>query len=290
MSGNLLGALLMMASMFSFTVNDSFVKLIGNDLPLPQLLAVRGLVASALMIGLGLWLGGLRLRLDRHSWRAIMLRSLCEIGAAYFFLTALRNMPIANVTAVLQALPLTVTLGAFLVFREPVGWRRIMAIFAGFLGMLLILRPGPEGFSIWSAYALVAVLCVTARDLVTRRLPAEVPSLTVATANSILVAAFFAMVSAAGPWAPIEAETGWLLLGSAIFIVGGYFFSVQTMRVGEISFVAPFRYTSLLWALLLGLVIFGEWPTPLTLMGAGIVVAAGLFTFWREQRVTRRGS
>ena len=285
MSPNLLGALLMMASMFCFTVNDAFIKATQGALPLSQILFLRGILATCLFLGLALALRGLRFDLGRTAWRLIAWRSLTEMGAAYFFLNALLNLPFANVTAVLQALPLAVTLGAYLVFREPVGWRRFAAIAVGFVGMLLIVRPGTEGFSIWSVYALIAVAFVSARDLITRKLPKDTPSLTVALGNSVSVMLFFGLLSTGGTWGPVGGEMWALICGSALFVLGGYFFSIQTMRVGEVSFIAPFRYTSLLWALLLGFVFFGEWPDLLTFIGAGIIIAAGLFTLYRERVV-----
>ncbi len=286
MSPNVLGALLMMASMFSFTVNDAFIKATNGALPLAQLLTLRGLLATVLFFGLALALRGLRFSMGRRAWGLVLLRCGTEIGAAFFFLTALLNLPFANVTAVLQAMPLAVTLGAYLIFGEPVGWRRLSAIAIGFAGMLLIVRPGTEGFSVWSLYALIAVLFVTARDLITRRLPPETPSLTVALCTSVAVTLFFGARTLTQEWVPVSADLWLLICGSAVFIIGGYVFSIQTMRVGEVSFIAPFRYTSLIWATLLGLVVFGEWPDTLTFVGAGIIIAAGLFTFYRERQLT----
>jgi S-adenosylmethionine uptake transporter len=284
MNENQRGAFLMIASMVSFTCNDVFVKLIGEAMSLGQLLTIRGTMASVLILVLALALGGLRLTISGRNWRLIFLRSLTEIGAAYFFLTALRHMPIANVTAVLQALPLAVSVGAWLVFGHRFGWRRFLAILIGFVGVLLIVRPGTDGFSVWSLYALMAVVCVTARDLVTRLFTDDLPSLTVTLFTSVTVTAVFALVSLTQEWSHVEPRTWSYLIGSTIFIVGGYYFSVQVMRVGEISFVAPFRYTSLLSALILGLVVFGEWPDGMTLLGGAIVVATGLFALSREHR------
>lgn len=272
----------MMASMSFFTINDAFLKLTGGIIPLPQLLGLRGAMASVLILGLALLLGGLRLRLSARDWRLIGFRSLTEVGAAFFFLTALFNMPIANVTAVLQVLPLAVTLGAWLFFGEPVGWRRLSAIGVGFFGVLVIVQPGMQGFSVWSIYVLIAVVCVTGRDLVTRMMPAHIPSLTVTLSTSVVVGLAFGVLSLRAPWVPMDGLTWSYLIGSTLFIVGAYSLSVQVMRVGEVSFVAPFRYTSLLWALLLGFLVFGEWPDALTLLGAGIVVGAGIFTLRRE--------
>lgn len=285
MSGNLIGAVLMMASMFCFTVNDTFVKLTDGALPLAQLVMLRGAMATTLILALGLALRRVRFDLGWKSWVLIGFRCLAEIGAAYFFLTALLHMPLANVTAILQALPLTVTLAAFLFLSEPVGWRRASAIIAGFCGMLLIVRPGTDGFTVWSVYALISVLCVTARDLVTRLLPPSTSSMTVSLLTSLAVTLTFGTASAFQTWVPVAPQIWLLLVGSAIFILGGYFFSIQTMRVGEVSFVAPFRYTSLLWALALGWIAFGHWPSAQTLLGAAIVVSAGLFTFWRVRKL-----
>lgn len=285
MSPNTKGALLMMASMAAFTINDACIKATGGDLPLFQLLTLRGLVTTALILIVARLQGPLSWRMPRRDRALVALRCLSEVAAAYFFLTALLNMPLANVTAVLQVLPLTVTLGAALFFGERVGWRRMLAIIAGFAGMLIIVRPGPDGFNIYAGYALAAVACVTLRDLVTRRMSADVSSMTVTLAASFSVLAFAGVASTTVEWAPVDARLAALILGSSLFIMGGYLFSVLVMRVGEVSFVAPFRYTGLLWALVLGLVVFGDWPDAGTLLGASIVVASGLFALLRERQL-----
>ena len=287
MSANLIGALLMMASMACFTINDALLKATDNALPLFQLLFLRGVLATALIGVLAYNRGALHLRLEKQDRWLIAGRSAAEIGAAYFFVTALLNMPLANVTAILQVLPLTVTLGSAFFFNEPVGWRRFLAIAIGFVGMLLIVRPGTEGFSLWSLYALLAVLCVTARDLFTRRMSPAAPSLLVTLAASVAVMLASGLASTTTDWAPVTPDLWLLLVSSALFIVGGYFFSVRVMRVGDIAFIAPFRYTGLIWALVLGFFAFNEWPEPTTLFGAAIIVATGLFTLYREHRVAQ---
>lgn len=287
MTPNVWGAGLMMASMACFTLNDTLVKLTDGALPLGQLLTLRGVFSVLLIYVLARSLGGVRLDLGRRNWGLVGLRSVAEIGAAYFFITALLNLPLANVTAILQVLPLTVTLGAAMVFREAVGWRRALAIAVGFGGMLLIVRPGPEGFSIWSLYAVMAVICVTVRDLATRRLSADVPGMTVTLAAAVAVLVFFGLYSTGETWQPVTPELWLLLAGASILIFGGYYFSVQVMRTGEISFIAPFRYTGLIWALVLGWFVFGEWPSALTLLGAAIVVGMGIFSLYRERQLAR---
>ena len=285
MSANQIGALFMMASMACFVMNDTLFKVTDGAVPLFQLLFLRGILTTTLVIVLARRLGSLHFNIARRDWGLIGLRSAAEMGAAYFFVTALFNLPLANVTAILQVLPLTVTLGSALFFKEAVGWRRMTAILIGFIGMLLIVRPGSDGFNLYSVYALMAVFSVTVRDLATRRLSNDVPSMTVTLSASLTVMIFSGVASLATPWVGISALNGLMIVGASVFILGGYYFSVRVMRVGDVSFIAPFRYTGLVWALILGWFVFGDWPTNLTLLGAGIVVATGLFTLYRERVV-----
>lgn len=284
MTPNAKGALLMMGSMAAFTINDTCVKATHGALPLLQLLTLRGMISSLLLFLLARQLGALHLKMAPRDAALLGARCVAEVTAAYFFLTALMNMPLANVTAVLQVLPLTVTLGAALFFGERVGWRRMLAIGLGFGGMLLIVRPGPEGFSLHALYALGAVGCVTVRDLTTRRMSAEVSSMTVTLASAMAVFVAAGLASSFVDWVPLTVKTASLIGASSFFIMLGYLLSVLVMRVGEVSFIAPFRYTGLVWALGLGWLVFGHWPEPLTLLGAAIVAAAGLFTFYRGRK------
>lgn len=291
LSDNTKGALLMMCSMAAFTFNDLCIKAIGTAVPLSQLLFLRGVLASVLIWLLARYLKGLAWPERAKDRWLIVIRSAAEVAAAYFFLTALLHMPFANVTAILQTLPLTVTLAAALFFREAVGWRRMLAIVIGFCGMMLIVRPGTEGFTIHSIYVLIAVLCVTVRDLAARRLSKSVPSMTVTLVGSLFVAAFaggWSVVS--GEWEAMNGTEMLLLFFSTLFVIGGYVFSVMVMRVGEIAFTSPFRYTAMLWALVLGYVFFGEWPETLTFVGAGLIVVTGVFTLYREARAKRRAT
>ncbi|MGR3514879.1 MAG: DMT family transporter [Paracoccaceae bacterium] len=285
-SENLRGAALMTAAMTAFTLNDMFVKLLGDHLPFFQFLLLRTIGATVFMFWLAARAGAIRWPEKKQDRWLIAVRSLAEMAAAYFFLTALIHMPIANVTAILQALPLTVALGAALFLGEEVGWRRFAAIGIGFLGVFLIVRPGAEGFSIYAIYALLAVAAVTIRDLAARKLSPEVPSLTVALAAVTTILVFSGVGALGTEWVALRPADWLWLSGSIITIIGGYLFSVSAMRSGEIGFVAPFRYTSLLVALVIGLLVFHEWPDHITMIGAAIVVATGLFTLWRERQAS----
>lgn len=288
MSPNLIGALLMMGSMACFTLNDTMLKLTSGAIPLFQLLFVRSMITCGLIVATKGRLGALHFQIGRRDWVLILWRAVTEVLISYFFLSALFNMPLANITSIMQVVPLVVTLASAVVFREAVGWRRMLAIGIGFVGVLLIVRPGPEGFSIWSIYVLAAVVGITIRDLLSRKLSPDVPSMTVTLVTAIAVTLAGGLASLSGPWVTIEPAMWLLILGSAVFILWGYYFSIQVMRVGDVSFTAPFRYSGLVWALLLGWFVFGEWPGNVTLLGAAIVVGTGVFTFYREQMLAAR--
>ena len=286
-SENMRGILLMSASMAGFTINDTFMKSVTQTLPLFQTIGLRGVVA---ILGLGLlaWLTGAhRFRPGRRDAGFILLRSLAEVAATALFLSALIHMPMANLSALMQALPLVITLGAALVFGDHIGWRRMTAILVGLIGVLIIIRPGTEGFDRWAILGVASVLCVVLRDLTVRPIQGQVPSALVALGAAVAVTAMGWIGAAFQGWQdPTGAELG-QILASGLFLIVGYLTSVSAMRHGDIGLVAPFRYTSLLWAILLGLVVFAEWPDAWTLLGSAIVVAAGLFTLWREARLRR---
>jgi len=282
LTDNMKGALIMALSMALFTLNDTFLKLLAGDVPLYQILTLRNGAVTLVFLVLAWRSGAFRRGLNRRDLRLSLLRGVAEVATAYFFLNALFNMPLANVTAVLQSAPLSVMLAAALVLREPIGWRRISAALIGFCGVLMIVRPGPDGFNIYALYTLIAVACLTVRDIATRKLSKEAPTLLVTAVTSGMIFVFFGGLSLIEGWVPLDGSSGWLIGGATLMVLGAYLASVQAMRVGEVSFVSPFRYTALLWGLLLGFAVFGDWPTDLTLLGAAIVVGSGLYSFWRE--------
>ncbi|MEM9756801.1 MAG: DMT family transporter [Pseudomonadota bacterium] len=285
MTANTRGALLMISAMCAFTFNDAFMKALFGVLPLSQAVFLRGCLTTAAMLALAAWLGQMRLSVPRRDRMLIAMRTSMEVATAYFFLNALANIPLANASAILQALPLTVTLAGAVFLRQAIGWRRMAAILVGLCGVLLIVRPGLDGFTIYSLYALAAVVCITARDVFSRQIAAEVPSLMIALNNAIWVTIAFGVASIWADWAPVSGTSWLILIAAAGTIIVAYFCAVAAMRTGEIAVVQPYRYTSLIAAILVGLVLFGEVPDGLTLLGAAIVAATGLYTFLREQRL-----
>jgi drug/metabolite transporter (DMT)-like permease len=287
-SDNLRGILLMCASMAAFTINDTFMKAVTQTLPLYQTIGLRGLVAVLGLALIALLTGGFGFRPSRRDAGLILLRSLADVAATITFLTALLHMPLANLSAILQALPLLITLGAALVYGDRIGWRRMTAILVGLVGVLVIIRPGTEGFDRWSLLGVASVLCVVVRDLSVRPLQGQVPSTLVALGAGVAVTLMGWTGTAFQGW---QSPTGWelaLVLWAGLFLIVGYLTSVAAMRHGDIGLVAPFRYTSLLWAIVLGFLAFGNLPDGWTILGAVIVVAAGLFTLWRERALRRQ--
>ncbi len=290
LSDNMRGALFMMMAMAAFTFSDACLKSLSDELPLFQALFLRGIGTTGILLILTRIMGQLNFDIARRDWTLMAIRTAAEAAAAWFFLTALFNMPLGNVSAIMQALPLTITLAGALFLGEAVGWKRLIAILFGFVGVVLIVQPGGDGFTHFSVFALLSMLCVTVRDLAARRTSRSVPSVMVATVAAAGVTIFAGVGSLTVDWRPLSPLAAMQLTGAMLFVIGGYVTSVAAMRVGEIGFVAPFRYTSLLVALVLGYLVFGDWPNGLTMWGAVIVVATGLFTLYRERQMRRRAA
>lgn len=282
-SPNMRGALFMSLSMAGFTFNDSIIKLLTGDLSVAQVIFLRGLIASLLIFLLARQQRALRPpRVLLNRWVAI--RILGEVGGTITFLMGLAQIPLANASAILQALPLAVTMGAAIFLAEPVGWRRWGAILAGFAGVMIIVRPGVEGFSPYSLMIVGTVIFASARDIATRKIHAAIPSLylSTVTAMAVTLAGLF-LIWPMGGWKPVSASEFGLISLAACLVLVGYQFIIMSMREGEISFVAPFRYTGFLWAVLLGMVVFGEFPDAFMMTGGAIVIGSGLYTLYRER-------
>ena len=289
LTDNVFGAILMAVSMLSFISNDALMKFLFQTISVEQGIFMRGLVSVPLLALIAYLRKSLFVRIDWRNWRVILTRAFAELAATMAFLTALSNMPLANITAILQALPLTVTMFAAIFFGEQVGWRRWGAILAGFIGVLIIIRPSDDGFNEYAVLAIVAVACVTVRDAITRRLDRSVPSLFVAFISAIPIFIYGGVATATTGWTVVSGAMIGIVVVAAIAITCGYLFAVMAMRNGEISFVAPFRYTGMIWAILFGFLLFGDLPDAATILGTMIVIGMGIYAFHRE-RIRQRAS
>jgi len=277
----------MAVGMAAFTMNDAITKAVSSEMNFGQVMLVRGLFATVLIAALSMHQRAMR-PLRMLLITPVTLRVGAEVGGTVAFLAAIVNLPLANTAAIFQALPLAVTLGAALVFGEPVGWRRWLAIAAGFAGVVIIVRPGLNGFNQFSLFALLAVIFFAVRDLATRRIPARIPSLFITLVTTVTVMAAGAIVLfPLGGWRSPSGRGLGLLALAAVLVLIGYQYVIMALRSGDISAVAPFRYSALLWAILLGYLVFGDIPDGMMMTGATIIVLSGLYTFYRERRRNR---
>ncbi|ASY63230.1 Permeases of the drug/metabolite transporter (DMT) superfamily [Sinorhizobium sojae CCBAU 05684] len=281
-SANFRGIIFMCLAMAAFSCNDALIKSVTGAMNTGQIMFVRGLLTTLMALAIAYHFGALR-PIRTILRPVILLRIAMEALASVTYISALGLIPLANASAIMQALPLAVTLGAALFLGQPVGWRRWLAIATGFIGVLIVLRPGPEGFTP-AALTVVACVFVTAtRDLCTRRIGTEVPSLfiTVTTAFvTTLVGA--ALIVPLGGWQPVSATSFTHIVGASVLLMLGYQTIVLAMREGDISVIAPFRYTGLLWSITIGIAFFAETPDRWMLAGVAVIVGSGLYTFYRE--------
>lgn len=286
---NLRGALIMVLSMLGFAIEDMFIKLIGTDIPIGQIIFMLG-TGGALCYGAMVVMKGEPLMDRAMLTRPILLRALGEIVGTLGFVSAIVLTPISSASAILQATPLVVTLGAALFLGDPVGWRRWSAILVGMLGVLLVIRPGMDSFQALSLLAVLGVLGLSLRDLATRRVPKSTSTfqLSFLAFLALVPASLLYMLGTGTAFAPMSGVQ-WLFMGAALTTgMVAYYGIVAAMRIGEISFVTPFRYARLLFAMVVGITIFGERPDLLTYVGATIIVASGIYTVWRERKVKEK--
>lgn len=285
LSDNARGILLMCGSMLAFTLNDTLVKaVLASGMDLYQVIALRGVLAAMGLVGLALLqTGHLRLWPQGGDRKLLMIRTVGEVASTWCFLMALAHMDLANLSAIMQAMPLAVTLAAALLFGETIGWRRIAAILVGFAGVIMIIRPGAAAFDEWSLLGLASMAFVVMRDLSTRRFSHALPSTTAAIWAALTVTLMGLIGVTHQGWQPVSLLQALQIAGAALFLIAGYILAITTMRVGEIGLIAPFRYTSLLWAILLGWLLFGTLPDQWTLIGSAVVVASGIYMLWRER-------
>lgn len=285
---NLRGAALMMLSMLGFAIEDMFIKMIGTALPVGEILMILGL-GGAIIFGSVVRLRGEPIVTRAFLSGPILLRGIGEVVGTIAFVSAFILTSLSAASAILQATPLVVTLGAALFLGETVGWRRWTAIGVGFIGVMLIIQPGTSGFSPLSILAVIAVFGLALRDLATRKTPATISSMQLSFLGfSVLVPAGALLLLATGGAFIWPGAREWVLLAASLFIgVFAYYGIVAAMRVGEVSFVTPFRYVRIIFALIFGVTVFGESPNRLVLLGAAIIVASGIYTVWRERHLGR---
>jgi drug/metabolite transporter (DMT)-like permease len=295
---NMRGIILMVVSMAGFAIEDAFIKsLSGNGTALQT--NGLGVAQILLMLSVGgtfiyvIWAikDGSSLFSRQFFHPAVLARNGAEMIGTWGFITGIATLSLATVTTVLQAAPLLVTMGAALIFKEPVGWRRWAAIGVGFAGMLLVVKPGVGVFDTNVLWAVLGVVGLSARDLATRRIPKTIPTLQLSSWGFLSIGLLGLLLLASGADLQTPTPAQWLLLGGALSVgVFAYWAITEAVRSGEMSAVAPFRYSRLIFALLIGLFIFAEKPDGLTLAGAALIMASGIYAFYRERVRSRQAA
>lgn len=283
---NIRGIAMMAATTLVFIVNDTLIKLVSANMPIGELMVIRGAMASLFVLAYVFLSGAYR------QWRTVLhplvfWRTIGEIGGTILYLLALFNMPIGNVTAIDQVGPLMITAGAAIFLREPTSWRQWVAIAIGFAGVLVIVRPGVAGFDFYALFALGSMLFITMRDLVTRRFATHVPTILVMAVTAVSILATGGVMSASESWITPEPRQILFLAIASLLLLAGYGTSIAAMRVGAMAVVAPFRYLAIVFAVMSGYLVWGDIPDAYMLVGTAIIIATGIYTFYSEQRTAR---
>ncbi len=282
---NLRGIAAIVTSSFFFIANDALIKLASeHHLPNGEIIFLRGLASTVLVAAILLASGGLR-NWRRVLTRGVFLRTAGEIGGTVTYLNALFHLPIANATTIMQAVPLSATAAAALFLGERVGPRRWAAIGVGFVGVLIVLRPGVGGFDAYALWALAAVVFVTLRDLSTRGIDATVPTLLITGFACLALTITGALLGLTEDWIMPPPAAIAQVLGAAAALIVGFSAIIIAMRTGDLSVVAPFRYILVVWATLWGIFVWQQVPDALTFTGMGVIVAAGIYTLYRERKL-----
>ena len=274
----------MILSMGGFAIEDVFLKILSERIPVSQILIYVGSLAAFSLVILSKIKKIPIFRYDFYSNRLFVIRAISDMIGAILMVTAISLMPLSTVSSILQTLPLLITFGAVLIFKEKVGWRRWSAVFIGFVGVILILKPGLGDFQISSFVALLAVSFLALRDLVTRKINKDIHSITIALYAFILtVVGGIISIPLFGQFVTLTLTQWFVVFAITLFGVFSYLMLVLATRSGDISVISPFRYTRLVFALILAMIILNERPDILTLLGAAIIVASGYYTIRREK-------
>lgn len=275
----------MIVSMATFAIGDAFVKTASGAMSIAQVLIFMAVPGMLFFAALGQREGQPPFSREFFA-RPVMLRNVVEALSAICMVSALSMAPLSLVIAIIQAVPLFVTLGAALILKEKVGPRRWIAVLVGFAGVMLMLRPDTSGISLGACVALLAAIGLSARDIITRATPMRIGTLQMATwGSAALIPAGLFMLPFTGPHDMPEISAWIIILCAAIANSTGYYAITAAMRLGDVSYVTPFRYTRLVFALLIAALVFHESPDALTLLGALIVIGSGLFVMWRERKI-----
>ena len=284
---NARGILFMLASMSAFAIADTLVKVSASIMSTAQVMFY--LMAGGLVVFALLAIVQKETLIDKRAFSPVfLLRYITEIAGMVGMVTALAHVPISVVGAITQASPILSAVGAFLFLKEKVGWRRWSSIIIGFIGVMLIVQPGAIEFDYAVLWAIMAMIALAIRDLTTRLMPADMASASLATFTMVAATPFTIVWVLFNGESFLPEQINWyvtipmILLGSV-----GYLFLIASIRSAQVSVVMPFRYSRIIFLLILGVVVFNEKPDALMLLGAALIIGSGTYMMWREQQVKK---
>ncbi|RYF73100.1 MAG: EamA family transporter [Comamonadaceae bacterium] len=267
--------LMMIGAAGCFVANDALAKYLSQSLPAAQLIFLRSAIVVLLMLLLA-WRQGVVRQLPQAANPRVIVRSLTDAFGTAMYLLSLFQLPLANATAINQGAPLFMTLFAVLFLHEKASALRWAAVFIGFVGVLLVVRPTGDGFNAWALLCLAGTLLHALRDLFTRRLDPKLPSLVATLSSAVALGLLAALLLPFQGWTPIDLPTLGLITLGAAFLCGAFLLLIGGLRLGEISLLAPFRYSGLLFAVLLGYAVWGHLPDAWGAAGLALLLLAGL--------------
>jgi drug/metabolite transporter (DMT)-like permease len=274
-----------MGAMAVFSINDMLMKMTGQRNPLGEVITVRGVIAT-LLVGAVMIAMGQTSALRMVTNGRILLRTTLDGLAMILFTTALIHMPLADLSAINLVSPLLITALAVIMFKEEVGWRRWTAIALGFLGTLLIVKPTPASFNAWALLGVATAFSAAARDIITRQLSSAIPTIAISFMAAFGTVVVGLVMCVFEEWRLMSALDVGLLAIAALLMAAGHFLIVIAFRDVDVSAIAPFRYTLLIWAGVCGYFAFGEVPDRFAIFGSALIVGSGLYALHRE--VVRR--
>ncbi|WP_394154287.1 DMT family transporter [Loktanella salsilacus] len=282
---DLIGSASMVLAMALFAIEDAFIKIAALTMPIGQVLILFGLGGACVFAAL-LRLNGMALFVPDVLSRPMRIRAVFEVTGRLFYVLAIAMIPLSAATVILQATPLVVVAGAAIVFGETVGWRRWTAIVVGLIGVIIIIQPGTDSFSVLSLLAIIGMFGFAGRDLASRAAPASIGTLRLGFYGFcavILAGSLYTLWQGADLIRPAPLAT-LSLLGAVAAGVAAYASLMKAMRTGDVSAVTPFRYTRLLFGIGMGTLLFGERLTAATWAGSALIVLSGLFIMWRGKQ------
>ena len=277
---SLRGVLCMLGGALSLTINDAMAKYLTQSYPVGQVMALRGLSIIMLLIAFLFFMNNLK-ALKIFSWKGHLLRAGTMTGSTFFFITGLSLLPITDAIAIAFVAPILSAILGVIILREAVSWKRWVAIFVGFFGVIIILQPASDAFKIAAIAPMGAAAFGAARDVITRAISGSENSLSILFTSMLMITVAGFLTYPLG-WSAVKLSHIWIFITSSLLVGLAQYLMIEAFRLGEVALISPFKYSSLLWATLISLVIWDDLPSKNVVLGAFILILSGIYLLKNE--------